>query len=301
MHGITGRNPTLYFTSEVTICMRTIFISVLLLAAFIAKAQTRETLVIYFDFDRHNLTPGSIMQIDSLIKVQQARDIRITKIELSGHCDFIGSDGYNDSLSAQRVNTVKEAIQALNIIKPELVTAAAYGEKKPANVNRTDDARRLNRRVEIVLTTELAETMAREEPISIKEWIADTVKSAGVNFVLKNINFYGGMHRLLPESQPMLTELVDAMKTYPALVIEIQGHICCEPRPGDGMDLETGVYNLSTARAKAIYDHLAENGIQTSRLSYKGFGHSQPLYPFPEQSEEERSGNRRVEIKIISK
>lgn len=281
--------------------MRTIFISVLLLSASMAKAQTKETLVIYFDFDKYDLAPSSVMQIDSLVKVQQARDARITKIELSGHCDFIGSDGYNDALSTQRVNTVKEAIQGLNVINPELITTAAYGERKPADAHRTDNARRLNRRVEIVLTTEIANTLKEEPVVNLTEKIADSSTKTGTNIVLRNINFYGGMHRLLPESQPMLQELLDAMKAYPNLVIEIQGHICCEPRPGDGMDLETGVYNLSTARAKAIYDHLVENGIQASRLSYKGFGHTQPMYPFPEQTEEERSANRRVEIKIISK
>src|SRR5688572_22225440 len=109
------------------------------------------------------------------------------------------------------------------------------------------------------------------------------------------------MHQITPESRPILDELLDAMKTHPKLVIEIQGHICCENRIGDGMDLETGIYNLSTARAKAIYDHLISNGIQASRVSYKGFGHSQPMYPFPERTEEERVANRRVEIKIISK
>jgi outer membrane protein OmpA-like peptidoglycan-associated protein len=35
-------------------------------------------------------------------------------------------------------------------------------------------------------------------------------------------------------------------------------------------------------------------------MNFKGFGVSQPLFPIPEKTEEERVGNRRVEIKIIS-
>jgi len=43
------------------------------------------------------------------------------------------------------------------------------------------------------------------------------------------------------------------------------------------------------------------NGIEASRISYKGWGHSNPIYPYPERSEEEKTLNRRVELVIISK
>jgi outer membrane protein OmpA-like peptidoglycan-associated protein len=109
------------------------------------------------------------------------------------------------------------------------------------------------------------------------------------------------MHQFLRESAPMLVELVDAMNAYPKLVIRIEGHICCNPSPGDGLDLETDITNLSEARAKAVKDYLVRNDIAPDRVSYKGFGHSSPIYPYPEKTEEERTQNRRVEIKIISK
>src|SRR6185436_18885882 len=105
----------------------------------------------------------------------------------------------------------------------------------------------------------------------------------------------------LPESKPALDELLAAMKTYPKLVIEIEGNICCVEGDEDGIDLETGLKNLSYTRAKAIADWLVYMGIDSNRVSYKGFGHSKPLYPYPERSEEEQKLNRRVEIKIISK
>ena len=105
----------------------------------------------------------------------------------------------------------------------------------------------------------------------------------------------------MPESKPMLDELLAVMKEYPKLVIEIQGHICCLPDIADGFDLETGFRNLSEARARTIADWLIHMGIDTNRVSYNGFGHSKPIYPYPEKTEEERIQNRRVEIKIISK
>jgi outer membrane protein OmpA-like peptidoglycan-associated protein len=99
----------------------------------------------------------------------------------------------------------------------------------------------------------------------------------------------------------MLEELLEAMLTYPTLVIQVEGHICCNPTPADGLDNETGRYNLSEARAKAVKDYLLEKGIHTDRVKYKGFGHTAPLYPYPEKSLEEEKLNRRVEIKILKK
>jgi flagellar motor protein MotB len=57
--------------------------------------------------------------------------------------------------------------------------------------------------------------------------------------------------------------------------------------------------DLSTQRAKAIYNFLITNDVYRARLSYKGFGSTQPIYPLPEKNEAERAANRRVEILIV--
>jgi flagellar motor protein MotB len=57
--------------------------------------------------------------------------------------------------------------------------------------------------------------------------------------------------------------------------------------------------DLSTQRAKAIYNFLLNHDIQKDRLSYKGFGSSQPIFALPEKDEQERAANRRVEILIV--
>jgi outer membrane protein OmpA-like peptidoglycan-associated protein len=41
-------------------------------------------------------------------------------------------------------------------------------------------------------------------------------------------------------------------------------------------------------------------GIDESRVTYKGFGSSQPLFPIPEKDEAQRAANRRVEIVITA-
>ena len=104
---------------------------------------------------------------------------------------------------------------------------------------------------------------------------------------------------MMPESIPVLKELLQTMQQNPTLVIEIQGHICCEIGPQEGLDNETGTRNLSVNRARVVYEYLIRNGISPQRLSYRGLGHRFPL--FPDDTDEHKLLNRRVEIKIIKK
>lgn len=118
--------------------------------------------------------------------------------------------------------------------------------------------------------------------------------------MLENLNFEGGRHFLLEESMPILEELLKALQNNPTVTIEIQGYVCCTLGESDGLDLDLQTQDLSVQRAKAIYNFLVEKGIAANRLKYQGFGGSRKIYPY-EQNEYERSRNRRVEIKILSK
>ena len=86
----------------------------------------------------------------------------------------------------------------------------------------------------------------------------------------------------------------------PNLKIQINGHICCEPSYLDGRDNDLGTFDLSWQRAKVIYQYLVDHGISADRMSFRGFGASQKLYPY-ERDAFEKEENRRVEIKIVSK
>ena len=112
----------------------------------------------------------------------------------------------------------------------------------------------------------------------------------GDKLKLENLNFQLNTFAIVNESRGKLYELLLVMQQNPDLVIDIQGHLCC-------MSIDRT--NLSTQRAKAISNFLRINGIDSSRVTYQGFGSSQPIYPLPEKNEEERAANRRVEIEII--
>jgi len=112
----------------------------------------------------------------------------------------------------------------------------------------------------------------------------------GDRILLENLIFKGGTSFLEVSSKPLLDELLYIMQENPKLKIEIQGHICCYP---------DRTFRLSKERAQVVCEYLEDNGISKSRLRYKDFGGRKPIYPIPEQNEEQRIANRRVEIKVL--
>lgn len=96
---------------------------------------------------------------------------------------------------------------------------------------------------------------------------------------------------LQKESYAELNRLVDLLKTYPKVVIRIDGHT-------DSDGTETHNQTLSENRAKAVYNYIIEQGIPADRLSSKGFGETLPIAD--NDTEEGKKMNRRVEFMVIS-
>lgn len=271
--------------------MKYTFTCLIIMVSLLCRAQSTSVFV-YFAFDKYDLTTATRATLDSLTDSLDVAD----RIELHGHCDARGADDYNIRLSAKRVQAVQDYLLSIGWDKKDMKIVQAHGENMPLNNNESDQDRSLNRRVEIKIMRGQA-----SPPPTLKQKLSDSTLKTGTNIALPNIHFVGGRHQFLAISALPLQELLDAMKAYPKLVIRVEGHICCQEGPADGDDEETGLPNLSEARAKAVMDYLIQNGIAKGRISYKGFGHSKPIHPYPEMTQEEMTANRRVEIKIISK
>ncbi|HEU4472862.1 MAG TPA: OmpA family protein [Flavisolibacter sp.] len=284
--------------------MKTLMLSMAsLLTVFYAGAQDNlRKAILYFPFDKASLTMESKLVLDSL--VQELKGIRPAgPITITGHCDALGSDEYNDRLSAARVGTVAAYLKGLD--NSLNILASSYGEKQPVNGNATPGERQLNRRVELSFTIaeapqpEKLDTPPPPPPAEKLSVRIDSVK-VGETIRLRNINFIGGSSKLLSTSLPALEELYQVMSQNPSLVIEIQGHICCLFNGQDGNDFEDGSNRLSQNRARTVYEYLVEKGISRNRMSYQGFAGTKPLI-YPERTEADRTANRRVEIKIAGK
>lgn len=278
-----------------------IFCSALLWLLCLQKAQTQarstDTLTVHFAFNLSILPPAEKRLLDQWLTNPS---LNLKAIQLLGYCDNIGGDRYNDNLSLQRINTVKAYLQSKGMTDTLFTLQKPYGKHMPLNDNSDEEKRSLNRRVTIVAQVAGRQTVAQKnEPqtTGLTEAFRDTTALIGKNITLK-IFFYGASHHPLPTSIPVLQELLSIMNEHPHLKVGIDGHICCMPPDMDGMDLETRELNLSVQRAKYIYDYLADHGVDTSRMTYRGFGASRKIYT-QELDESQKTMNRRVELRIL--
>lgn len=109
--------------------------------------------------------------------------------------------------------------------------------------------------------------------------------------ILKNLMFEKGAAELLSGSIEELTKLINLMREYPQLEIEIVGH-------SDNVGRETANYKLSYDRARAVAQYLIEEGIDANRITHQGQGSKQPIDD--NSTEKGRENNRRVEF-IVKK
>lgn len=113
---------------------------------------------------------------------------------------------------------------------------------------------------------------------------------------INNLYFVGNQAVLLPRSEPELPKVLRFVQLNPKMKIEIAGHVNVPNRPPVARD--SWSWNLSVARAKVVYDYLKEHRIDTTRISYRGYGNTQMRYP-KASSAREQALNRRVEIRVL--
>jgi len=141
---------------------------------------------------------------------------------------------------------------------------------------------------------ELLETSSLQEPFLLKIALQpiplETVSEKPVKsqpIILKNVFFESGSAELKTASLTELNKLKKLLATNVGLNIQINGHT-------DNVGTEVDNLSLSENRAKAVADYLIEQGIAADRLSYKGFGESEPIDS--NDTEEGRKNNRRTEF-----
>ena len=76
------------------------------------------------------------------------------RIEIGGHTDSQGSEGWNADLSRARAQAILAALQDGGA-KTANMTARGYGESQPVASNETDAGREANRRIEFRLLSDL--------------------------------------------------------------------------------------------------------------------------------------------------
>lgn len=276
---------------------------------FLASAQSRDSISIYFPLNNATLSPKAKQSIDDAIKHHTFTDGK--KIAVIGYCDYVGNDAYNDSLSTARAQNVLAYMVAKGLKKENLRACLGKGKinRAPLNGNKGNTADR-----KVVITYDVAP----KNPVTAEKLAS---MKAGDTLSIEDLFFVGGDNHLLPTSFPALENLYSALVQNPTLRVQLEGHICCIPfsfeeseirkhgftvihSPDDKFRLDQPfLYDgttLSTARAEAVNDYLVKKGIDKNRLRYVGLGETES-----ESKSDTTSINcemhRRVIIRVIGK
>lgn len=110
-----------------------------------------------------------------------------------------------------------------------------------------------------------------------------------LNLAVSNVEFESARATLKSSSFRTLDQIVTLMKKYPDYNLAIGGHT-------DSVGSSKTNQVLSERRAKSCYDYLIRKGIPASRISYTGYGESQPIAD--NRFKDGREKNRRVEFNL---
>ncbi|HZY40001.1 MAG TPA: OmpA family protein [Mucilaginibacter sp.] len=284
-----------------------------MIRALSSFASGPDTLKIFYDINKYDLSDADKQSINVLIGSIGNKDT----VKVFGYADYLGDEDDNMELSFSRAKTIKAYLLTLN--KDFMIITSGEGEL-PATKRRSAQGDPNSRRVDIVkikfegrfmplnASKNKANPPQRKTPIlpgppdkrPFEAKINDLANlKPGTSLNLPEITFQPGRHFLNRESVPMVDTLLRYLKKHNNLAFEIRGHICCVLDDGDSYDPDARSFVLSANRAKYIYDYFVTNGINPSRMTYKGLGSSDPKV-WPEFSENDRALNRRVEIVIIN-
>ncbi len=108
--------------------------------------------------------------------------------------------------------------------------------------------------------------------------------------IFRNILFDFNKSNVKPDSFAVLDEVVEYLATNKGIKMEIQGHT-------DNKGSAEYNMKLSYKRADSVRKYIVGKGIAPERLKVNGFGFSKPVVP--NDSDENRTRNRRVEFKPI--
>ena len=134
------------------------------------------------------------------------------------------------------------------------------------------------------LRVEILDEKAMQQEVAAN-LIWDTLKKDG--FIALQINFDTNKAVIKQESLPLIRQIIELMRSQPALKVSIEGHT-------DNQGTPQANKTLSQDRAKAVVAAVAAEGIASSRMEAVGWGQEKPVAD--NRTEDGRAKNRRVEL-----
>ena len=119
-------------------------------AAYLKAAEADPTLkytVIYFDFNKSEVKADAREILSRHARFMQTHPN--VALRLEGHADQRGTSGYNLALGEYRAIAVRTILEAYGV-NSSRISVVSFGEEQPAVDGNTEEAFKLNRRVELI-------------------------------------------------------------------------------------------------------------------------------------------------------
>jgi outer membrane protein OmpA-like peptidoglycan-associated protein len=104
---------------------------------------------VLFDTGKYTLKPGAREKLSKISGIILAHPG--LQLQVEGHTDSVGGDDYNQKLSEQRANSVREYLVTQGV-SGDAITSQGFGKTTPVASNDTAAGRQQNRRVELVVS-----------------------------------------------------------------------------------------------------------------------------------------------------
>lgn len=200
-----------------------------------------------------------------------------TTAVIEGHTDNVGTAEHNMTLSQRRADSVVSYLVNNLSIMPSRLTAAGYGDTRPVGDNRTEEGKRLNRRINALVAC-------------ATDVEGLTVAPARMTMAML-IEFDRNAANVKPQYRDELRKVADFLKANPSVTATVEGHTAnLQATPALAME-------ISRRRAQNVVSYLVDQfDVPRSRLTAEGFGQARRFAY--NTSLEGRQENRRVNIII---
>jgi len=228
---------------------------------------------IQFEINKSTVQRESEEKIDTVVTFM--RKYPDTTAVIEGHSDEVGTTADNVLLSQQRAEGVVGYLAGHGIARSRL-KAVGFGETRPIADNSTEIGKRLNRRINAVIScaTDLEGL---------------TVRPARVTMAME-MEFDANQADVGAQYREELRKVANFLKANPRVTAAVEGHTSNVR----GLDREDAM-QLSQRRAQNVVNYLVSNfDVPRSRLSAEGFGATR-RFAYNTSAEGQRD-NRRVNI-----
>jgi outer membrane protein OmpA-like peptidoglycan-associated protein/uncharacterized membrane protein YeaQ/YmgE (transglycosylase-associated protein family) len=124
------------------------------------------------------------------------------------------------------------------------------------------------------------------------KYLVDKADTTARSFPFEKLNFDGASVKTTPVTEKYVTAVSTLVKAFPGVQLRIVGHT-------DNQGDQEANRRLSLERANAVKDLLVKAGVPAERITTEGLGSEKPVAP--NDTEENRAKNRRIELALTKK